>query len=144
VGRALLAGAFALAIGACEAFGVERSGTFTIVVPAQELVDQLVVDVIDRTATVEAIGIAHGQFLEGIVRDPADPAVIVVTWMGGMCDSHTTLTVEPTLDTIRISEATEVRPGACRLAGIMHSIAIRFDPPLLPEFIEFGKAVDGA
>ena len=69
-----------------------------------------------------------------------DPAVIVVTWMGGMCDARTTLTVEPGIDTILIREATEQRPGGCRLAGITRSVAIRFDPPLPPEFAEFVRA----
>jgi hypothetical protein len=58
--------------------------------------------------------------------------------MGGMCDVRTTLTVKPTIDTIRISEATETRPGGCRAMGVMRSIAIRFDPPLVPGFVEIG------
>ena len=55
-----------------------------------------------------------------------------------MCDVRTTLTVEPTIDTVRISEATEERGGSCLLAGIIRSIAIRFEPPLASEFVEFG------
>ena len=57
-----------------------------------------------------------------------------------MCDVRTTLTVEPTIDTIRISEATERRAGGCRLAGISRSIAMRFEPPLAPEFVELVRA----
>src|SRR5262245_30601777 len=138
MGRALLAAVLAFSVGACDTFGLEQDSTFTVVVPAQEFVDELTVDLVDRTGTVAAIALARGPFQEGVVADPADPAVIVVTWMGGMCDLRTTLTVVPTIDTIRISEATEARPGTCRLAGIIRSVAIRFDPPLAPEFVEFG------
>jgi hypothetical protein len=136
VGYALAAAVLALAIGACESLIPDRSGTFTIVAPAHEFVDELVVDVVNRTGTVTEIGIARDQIRDGIVADAADPAVLVITWLGGMCDVRTTLTVEPTIDTIRIREATEERAGGCRMAGIVRSIAIRFEPPLAPDFVE--------
>ena len=66
---ALLAAVLALAIGACEAFGPERSGKFTIVAPADGFVDQLVADVVDRTGTVAAIGISRDQLPDGVVAD---------------------------------------------------------------------------
>ena len=143
MGHALLAAMFAIVLGACEALDLERGNTFTIIAPAKEFVDELVVDVVDLTGTVEAVEAEPGHFPDGVFVEATDPAVIVVTWMGGMCDTHTTLTVQPTLDTVRISEATEARPGDCRLARIVRSIAIRFDPPLAPEFIEFASAANG-
>jgi hypothetical protein len=130
--------ALAVVIGACDAFGFDMDHTFSVTVPANRHIDELTIDLVDRTGTVTAMEIVHGRFLEGVAVDPADRAVIVVTWMGGMCDLRTKLTVAPTIDTIRISEVTDVGPGACRMAGIMRSIAIRIDPPLSPEFVEFG------
>ena len=135
-----MATALAIAVGACALFDPEADGTFSVVLPGHEFVDPLAVVVIDRTGAVTAVVVAQGNFQEGIVAAPADPEILIVTWMGGMCDVSTTLTIEPTIDTIRISEATETRPGGCRLAGIMRSVAIRFDPPLAPEFAEFVRA----
>ena len=126
--------------GGCALFEPELDGTFSVVIAGRAHIDPLPVDVIDRTGTVTAVIVAEGPFQEGVVAEPADPAILIVTWMGGMCDVRTTLTVEPTLDTMRISEATE-RADACRLAGVMRSVAIRFDPPLAPEFVEFAPAL---
>ena len=140
IGRLLLGTVLAVAVGACALFDPEADGTFRVILPGHELVDPLAVEVIDRTGTVKAVMVGQGNFQEGIEAAPADPEILIVTWMGGMCDVSTTLTVEPTIDTIRIGEATETRPGGCRLAGIMRSVAIRFDPPLAPEFAEFVRA----
>ena len=126
-----------LAIGGCAVFLPEPDGTFTVFMPESEAAEGLMVDVVDGTGTVQAAVVAEGNFQEGIVAAPGDPAVLVATWVGGMCDIRTRLTVEAALDTMRISEATETRLGACEAAGILRSIAIRFDPPLAPEFAEF-------
>jgi hypothetical protein len=133
----LLVAALALAIGGCALLAPEPHGTFSVVIAAREHIDPVAVDVIDRTGTVTAVIVAEGPFQEGVVAAPADPATLIVTWMGGMCDVRTTLTLEATLDTMRISAATDTRLGACEAAGILRSIAIRFDPPLSPEFAEF-------
>jgi hypothetical protein len=135
----LLAAALALAIAGCALFEPEPDGTFSVVIAARDHVDPLAVDVIDRTGTVTAVIVAEGPFREGVVAGPDDPATLIVTWMGGMCDVRTTLTLEPTLDAMRISEATEARAGVCRMAGIRRSIAIRFEPPLAPEFVELAR-----
>jgi hypothetical protein len=126
-----------LAIGGCAVFQPEPDGTFTVFMPEHEFVEGLTVDVVDRTGTVQAVVMAEGNFQEGIVAARDDPAVLVVTWVGGICDVRTRLSLEPTLDMMRISEATETRLGACEAAGILRSIAIRFDPPLAPGFAEF-------
>jgi len=133
VGTAILA----LSSGACGLFDPVPDGTFSVIMPERELVEPLVVDVIDHTGTVAAVGIGQSRLEDAVVADPADPAVLIVTWVGGMCDVRTTLTVEAATGTIRIIEATEERFGACRSMGVGRSIAIRFDPPLAPEFVEF-------
>ena len=138
--RLLLANVLAVVVGACALFDPEAHVTFSVVLPGQDVVDPLAVEVIDRTRTVTAVVVGQGNFPEGIEAAPGDPEILIVTWMGGMCDVSTTLTIEPTIDTIRISEAIETRPGECRLAGIMRSVAIRFDPLLAPEFAEFVRA----
>ena len=139
--RLLLATVLAVAVGACALFEPNPDGTFSVVMPGREHVDPLAVDVLDRTGTVTAVIVAEGQFQEGVVAAPADPATLIVTWMGGMCDTRSTLTLESTLDTMRIGKATETRPGACRAMGVRRSIAIRFDPPLAPEFVEFAPVL---
>jgi len=138
--RMLLGFALAVAIGACAWFEPEVEGTFSVVMPGGEFVDPLAVDLIDHTGTVTLVVVGQGNFMEGVAVAPGDPAVLVVTWMGGMCDVRTRLSVEPGIDSILITEATEVRPGGCRLAGITRSVAIRFDPPLRPEFVELVSA----
>ena len=136
-----LLAALILVIGGCALFGPdEPDGTFSVVIAGRDSIDPLAVDVVDRTGTVTAVIVAEGPFQEGIAAAPADPDVLIVTWMGGLCDIHTTLTLEPTLDTMRISEVTEQRPDACRAMGVMRSIAIRFDPPLAPGFVELVRA----
>ena len=135
-----LLAALLLVIGGCALFEPEPDGTFSLVLPGHELIDPLAVDIIDHTGTVKAVLAGQGNFQEGIEAMPADPDVLIVTWMGGLCDIHTTLTLEPTLDTMRISEVTEQRPDACRAMGVMRSIAIRFDPPLAPGFVELVRA----
>ena len=138
--RLLLATLLTVAVGACALFDPAPEGTFRVVMPGHEFVDPLPVMVNDNTGTVTAVVVGQGNFQEGIEVAPAEPDLLIVTWMGGMCDMSTTLTVEPTIDTIRIIETTETRPGGCRLAGIMRSVAIRFDPALKPEFAEFVRA----
>ena len=138
--RALIAVLLALSFVACGSPSPESDGRFSVIVPGDGLIEPLPVDLVDQTGTVVAMGIAKGGVMDGVVADPADPAVLVVSWTGGTCDVRTTLTVEPTIDTIRISEATEERPGGCLLAGIARSIAIRFEPRLPMEVVEFVRA----
>ena len=140
-GRLLLAAGLALAIGGCALFEPDPDGAFSVVMPGREHVNPLAVDVLDRTGTVKAVIVAEGQFQEGVVAAPADPGTLIVTWMGGMCDVRTTLTLEPTIDAMQIGAASETRPGACRAMGVMRSIAIRFDPPLAPDFVEFAPVL---
>jgi hypothetical protein len=135
--RLLIAAVLAAGLGGCGLFGPTSDGTFSAVIPGNQVVGPLVVDVVDHTETVTEILVVHGVFPEGASVGPADPAVLIVTWVGGMCDVRTRLTLEATLDAMRITEATEQRLGACEAAGIMRSIAFRFDPPLSPEFVEF-------
>jgi hypothetical protein len=141
--RMLVVVALALAIAGCALFEPDPDGTFSVVMPGREHIDPLAVDVLDRTGTVTAVIVAEGQFQEGVVAAPADPATLIVTWMGGLCDTRTTLTLETTLDTMQIGAATETRPGGCRAMGVMRSIAIRFDPPLAPGFVEFAPVLAG-
>ena len=136
----LLAAALALAIGGCALVEPEPDGAFSVVIAGREHIDPLAVDVIDHTGTVTTVIVAEGKFMEGVVAAPADPATLIVTWMGGMCDIRTTLVLVPTLDTMRISEATEERPDVCRAMGVRRSIAIRFEPPLAPDFVELVRA----
>jgi hypothetical protein len=124
----LLAVAVAVAVGACALFDPEADGTFTVILPGHELVDPLAVVVIDRTGTVMAVVVGQGNFQGDRGR---------ASRLGGMCDVRTTLTVETTIDTVQITEATKRDPEVCRAAGVTRSIAIRFDPPLAPEFAEF-------
>ena len=125
-----------LVMGGCALFEPEPDGAFSVVIAGRDRIDPLAVDVVDLTGTVTAVVAGQGNVQEGIEAAPADPDVLIVTWMGGMCDVRTTLTLEPTLDTMRISEVTEKRPDACRAMGIMRSVAIRFDPPVAPGFVE--------
>ena len=83
------------AVGACALFDPDADGTFTVVMPERELVDPLIVDVIDHTGTVTAIGIAESRVEDDVAADPNDAAVLIVTWVGGLCDANTTLTVGP-------------------------------------------------
>lgn len=139
-----LAAVLAVGLGGCGLLGPKPDGMFSLVILGNEVVGPLAVDVVDRTESVTEIMVARGAFPEGVSAGPADPAVLVVTWVGGMCDVRTRLTLEATLDAMRISEVTETRLGPCEAAGIMRSIAFRFDPPLAPQFVEFMPAAPWA
>lgn len=133
-----LLAALTLVIGGCALFEPEPDGTFSVVIAGRDPIDPYPVDVVDRTGTVTAVVVGEGNFQEGVEAAPADPAILIVTWMGSACDTRTTLALDPTIDSIRISETTHTRPGACRAMGVMRSIAIRFDPPLAPALVEIG------
>ena len=132
-----LAGIVLACVVACAACG--GSGVHAIVIPATGLGEPLPVEVVDQTGFVRSIELdrADPPPLDPIAAVDGEPSAIRVTWMGGMCDTATRLSITQAADRIRISETTTRHPGGCRLAGISRTLLLRLEQPLPVEAITF-------
>ena len=93
--------------------------------------DDLSVTLEDRTGLVHAFGPAQpGQFnlFDGVKAD-RDPTVIVVTWLGGICDRTTHLVFAAVNGDYSVTETTE-REAACRDASIRRTVSIGLASPI--------------
>ncbi len=101
------------------------------------MVQALPVTVDDRTGLVTGVmslvGGAGGW--ENAATNPfGRPDQLDVSWLGGMCDRHVTLVVEPSGDEFVIRVSTE-RADACLLAGILRSVRIAFSAPISADLV---------
>ena len=117
----------ALLLGACFA----PSRLFVTTVKGGLVADDLAVTLEDRTGLVQAFGPAQpGQFnlLDGVKAD-RDPSVLVVSWVGGLCDRTTHLVFAAANGEYSVTETTE-REGACRDAGVRRTVSIGLTSPV--------------
>ena len=122
---------------------VPSRGQFRLEYPGRELVDPVAITITDRTGLIAGVAVAPPDIpgREGEVTvKPGEPAVLIVTWVGGMCDQTTELVFERTATGFRFVEHTE-RADACLLAAIGRSLAIRLSTPIAPETVEFVAAL---
>jgi hypothetical protein len=114
--------------------------TFNVTMPGRELVQPTSVVVIDQTGLMLSVELPAVNVLPNRANQfralEGDPAVLIVTWVGGMCDDQTELVFERTPGGFRFVERTD-RTGGCRLAGIGRTLAVRFSAPLSPDLVEF-------
>ncbi len=117
-------------LGAAPSFGVR--------VPSpREGIPALDVVVVDRAGVVAGVESRDPvDWKEGIGRSDR-PDQVIVSWLGGLCDVRTTLSVTSNAGTLTINETTETTGGACRLAGISRSVALDLDREIDPETIWF-------
>ncbi len=63
------------------------------------------------------------------------PGRVIVSWIGGMCDTRATLSIASEGGALAIHETTETTGGGCVLAGITRSVAIDLNRAVAPETI---------
>jgi len=117
----------ALAVAACLA----PSKLFVTSLNGGLVADDLAVSLEDRTGLVQAFGPAQpGQFnlFDGVKAD-ANPTVLVVSWLGGVCDRATHLVFAAANGEYSVTETTE-REGACRDAGVRRTVSIGLTSPV--------------
>jgi len=117
----------ALAVAACLA----PSKLFVTSLKGGLVADDHAVTLEDRTGLVQAFGPAQpGQFnlFDGVKAD-ANPTVLVVSWLGGLCDRATHLVFAAANGEYSVTETTE-REGACRDAGVRRTVSIGLTSPI--------------
>jgi hypothetical protein len=124
-------------VAGCDAVGLEERRMFGTTFPGGAD-GGLIVTVEDRTGRVVSLDVAEqlpgGQPAGAevvLMRDPVQPHAFVVGWLGGDCDTQTTITVAPD-DTGLASVAvrTEAAPGACDGLAIERAAIITMDGPV--------------
>ena len=117
----------ALAVAACLA----PSKLFVTSLNGGLVADDLAVSLEDRTGLVQAFGPAQpGQFnLSDGVRADANPTVLVVSWLGGVCDRTTHLVFAAANGEYSVTETTE-REAACRDASVRRTVSIGLSSPI--------------
>ena len=117
----------ALTLAAC----LTPSSLFVTTVKGGLVAKDLSVTLEDRTGLVRAFGPAQpGQFnLSDGVKGDADPTVIVVSWVGGICDRATHLVFAATNGQYSVTETTE-RETPCRDASTRRTVSIGLASPI--------------
>ena len=117
----------ALAVAACLA----PSNLFVTSLKGGLVADDLAVTLEDRTGLVQAFGPAQpGQFnLSDGVKADANPTVLVVSWLGGLCDRATHLVFAAANGEYSVTETTE-REAACRDASVRRTVSIGLTSPV--------------
>ena len=107
------------------------STLFVTTVKGGLVADDLNVTLEDHTGLVRALGPAQpGQFnLSDGVKGDADPTVLVVSWVGGICDRATHLVFAAANGAYSVSETTE-REIPCRDAGTRRTVSIGLSSPI--------------
>src|SRR5262249_13942854 len=107
------------------------SHLFATTVKGGLVADDLSVTLEDLTGLVQAFGPAQpGQFnLSDGVKADADPTVLVVTWLGGVCDRSTHLVFAAANGEYTVTETSE-RELPCRDAGRTRTVSIGLSAPI--------------
>jgi hypothetical protein len=116
------------------------SHLFVTTVKGGLVADDLSVTLEDHTGLVQAFGPAQpGQFnlSDGVKRD-ADPTVLVVTWLGGLCDRATHLVFASANGAYTVTETSE-RETPCRDAGRRRTVSIGLASPIDASSVTFER-----
>ena len=76
--------------------------------------------------------------------DPSDPNVLILSWMGGVCEHETTVGFWPVEDRFAMYVAPRGGPslfGGCPAAAVARAVRIRLSAPVAPALISFSSAV---
>jgi hypothetical protein len=98
----------------------------------------------DETGLVLGIEPAVGEGFESkptVRSDPADPSAVIVSWLGGMCDSDAELLFRPHEAgyTLALTVGRKLGLG-CPAAAVLRGVRIKTSAPVSPESIEtFGS-----
>ena len=112
--------------------------SFTVTFAARDGVNALPVTIVDRTGTITLVEFAAGAPVtrEHVSNVPGKPNELVVSWIGGTCDTATRLQFTRSGSGYEISEHTE-RAASCDLKGIPRAIALHLGAPIPAESVTF-------
>jgi hypothetical protein len=101
-----------------------------------ERISPLDVVVVDHAGVVSGVASeAPADWTEGVSRGDR-PGRVIVSWLGGLCDARTTLTIASEGGTLTIRETTERTSSGCLLAGIGRSVAVDLNREVAPGAIQ--------
>ncbi|MEW6224106.1 MAG: hypothetical protein AB1627_05700 [Chloroflexota bacterium] len=125
--------------------GPDGPRSFEVLVDADAHVQPLPVRVDDETGMVsDVVGLdaaARRGLLDGVSNPPGQASVLLVRWLGAICDEHVTLTLTRTAEGFRIREQSTWPTDDCELAGHPRAIAIRLNAPILADSVSFETVV---
>lgn len=124
---------FAVSLAACQ---LGATPSFEVRLPSPgEGISPLDVVVVDHAGVVSGVASEDpADWMEGINRSDR-PGQVIVSWLGGLCDARTTLSVASDAGTLTIRETTETTGSGCLLAGIGRSVALDLKREIAPETI---------
>jgi hypothetical protein len=123
----------AFSLAACQ---LGAAPSFEVRLPSPgEGISPLDVVVVDHAGVVSGVASeAPADWMEGVSRSDRAGQVIV-SWLGGLCDTRATLSIASDGGTLTIRETTETTGRGCLLAGIGRSVAIDLKREVAPEMI---------
>lgn len=67
---------------------------------------------------------------EGLSNPAGVKDVLLLSWVGGACDTSTTLTLDRRGEGFRLTLSTATAPGACIAIGLVRQVSIRLAEPV--------------
>jgi hypothetical protein len=122
----------AVALAACDP--VARR--IDIDAPGLDGRDAVPVSITDTTGTVVSAGFVASGNPDGVANLPGDPATLLITWLGGMCDARFDVLIEPRGGGLVVQHLTTRRGGGCLLAGIGRTLQLGFSVPVPADSVE--------
>jgi hypothetical protein len=87
-------------------------------------------DATDLVASIGAAPPGNRSFDEGVENPDGQPDALLYTWIGGACDTVTTITFERAGIRFRLRATTETTGQACELIGLARQLLIRLNEPI--------------
>jgi hypothetical protein len=112
--------------------GLAPQHRLDLVFPADGPEQALPVTILDPGGLVRAVAVGAPADIGGFGGEvgvtplPGSSTSAVVSWIGGACDTRTTMSLSLRGSTIVIALATETRGGACSLVGLIRKVTIDF------------------
>jgi hypothetical protein len=78
-----------------------------------------------------------------VTADPADPNVLILSWMGGACEDETVAGFWPVDDRFGMYVAPRAGSGGfggCPAIGLLRAVRITLSAPVAPDLISFSSA----
>jgi hypothetical protein len=95
--------------------------------PALQIVLQ---DLTGLVTGITALEPGMQPFGEGVSNPPGHPNTLIYTWVGGSCDTLTSITFERVAGGVRLSATTKTTGESCDLAGVFRGIEIALNGPV--------------
>ena len=117
--------AMVLTVVGCTSGG---GGTFQLTFPGEHetlTIAPLPVSLVDNSGLVAGFrqAPASPNWVPGVAAIPEGQTALVITWIGGACDRHVSMTSEGTSSALRVAIQTS-KAGGCRLVGIGRSVEL--------------------